>query len=132
MLVSVFFNQDLELSVGMEVFLKSHNYPSYYPPNAYVIWTFSVASGQNTNDSLFHIDFGYVNLGSGDVLRIGSGSDPHNYSTYFASFGHYYSGYPDDIFIDPVDMFVEFEADSYSQRTGFAVEIAMINVTGKT
>ena len=116
--------------MGIEVHLTSHGYPDYYPPNAYVLWIFQYAVGQDSTESVYQISFGYLYFGSDDFLRIGSGSDSNNSTGDLVSFGDYYSGYPDDFFLPAGDMFVEFDADSNSERQGFELWISVQNVSG--
>ena len=114
----------------MEVHLTSHGYPDYYPPNAYVLWTLQYAIGQDPTDIVYQISFGYLYFGSNDFLRISSRSDFDNSTGHIVSFGDYYSGYPDDVFLPGGDMFIEFDADSYSERWGFQLWISAHNFSG--
>ena len=115
--------------------IASHNYPDYYPPNAYVLWTFHYDSGSLDNfDIGYYIKFGTVYLESGEYLKIGFGWDPHNYAKEIASYGGYYQDttvYPDSLVVEAEDMYIEFEADSFGELLGFEVEIRMLNLSCK-
>ena len=117
------------MSLGTEVQLSSHNYPSYYPSYAYVLWTFRY-SDLPTSDIRYQFDFGYVYLGSSDTLKVGSGWNPDNSSTTFARFYGYYSGYPTNLLIPVGNVHVEFDANSYSERQGFQIQISVRNISG--
>ena len=79
----------------------------------------------------YQITFGYLNLGSYDYLKAGQGLIPHNATGTVVSYGHYYNGNPPDLLLEAAgDMFVEFDANSYSQRSGFQLEIMVQNITG--
>ena len=109
---------------------------SYYPNDAYVLWTFyyhDYETGQDITDIVYQIVFDSVYLGQSDFLRIGSGWDPDKTSAVIAMYGSdddWYWDTPDDLFIDAGKMFVEFDADSTEQWRGFSVTITVRNVTG--
>ena len=113
-----------ELTIGQEFQVASHNYPNSYPPNAYVLWTFRYAA-----DMTYFISFGFVHLGFTDVLTVGSSWDTNN---PFREVRGLFSGSPADVYYIPKGhMFIEFDADSYSQGSGFNLNIAVHNSSGK-
>ena len=112
------------MQLGDQVRLTSHDYPNYYPPDAYVRWTFHYADWLDSADVIYRIAFGTISLGSRDYLTIGSNT------TTFVSYGNYYRGQPDDVLLQASAIFVEFDADSYDQATGFELNIAVEYMTG--
>ena len=126
------FPSDFELTLGTEVELPSHNYPGYYPDDAYVLWTFQPASSGDNTDIVFiyHVEFGYVQIGYYDYLKVGYGWNPVNTSAILASYGNYYFGYPADLYIPATDIFVEFDADDYNERTGFELKLGVFSLSG--
>ena len=122
---------DFVLSIGEQIQLTSHNYPSYYYPDyAYVLWTFQYSPGEDTTDIGYVISFGYVGIGYYDYLRVGRGWDPNNATAVIYSQGDYYYGELDDLVIAAGDIFVEFEADSYSESFGFQLNMTVQNISG--
>ena len=112
--------------------ISSHNYPDYYPPKAYILWTFHYDSGSSNNSDIgYYIRFGIVYLGSGDYLRVGYGWDPNDYSEEIASYGNYSEAtvYPDSLVVEAEDVYIEFEADSYGELLGFELEIKVLNAS---
>ena len=118
------------MSLGTEVQLSSHEYPNYYPPYAYVLWTFQYADSTVSSDLRYRVTFGYVHIQSYDHLKVGTGWDPNNYNSNITSFYGYYSGYPSDLVLPAGDMFVEFYANSYYEGQGFQLEMSVLNITG--
>ena len=110
--------------------ITSHNYPYYYPDDAYVLWTFQYESGAESTGIIYRLTFGYVYLGYNDYLHVGTGWDPNNTISIIASLYGYYSGYPTDVSIPAGKMFVEFDADSYSETSGFRIIIGTWNISG--
>ena len=105
--------------------MTSHGYPNYYPANAYVQWTFHYASGSNSTDAVYYITFWDVSLGYSDYLTIGpDSSDP------IVSYGNYYSSQPNDLIIEVGNLSVEFSSDSYSQDTGFQLDVNVLYMSG--
>ena len=121
---------DFELSLGMDIYLISHNYPDHYPPYAYVLWTFQYASGNDKTDIWYQFQFGNVSLEYGDYLTFGYGSDPENATAIIATFEDYY---PADLFIEPVNIYVEFKADdyNYAQASGFKLNLIVRDISGR-
>ena len=113
----------------MVITLTSHNYPNYYPRNAYVLWIFQY-NMEDTTDIVYLISFDQLYIDSNDYLRIGSGSDPRNSTGSFKSYGNYYYGYPSNFYIPAGDMFVEFDADSRYHGRGFLLNITVRKFTG--
>ncbi|XP_072168048.1 ovochymase-like [Diadema setosum] len=128
--LSVFNTSGTTLSSGMHLYLSSHNYPGYYPENAYVLWTFQYEHGGNDSTIVYYISFGYVSLGSGDYLTVGYGWDPYN--SVVRRYGSYYYGEPPPLILQSGDIFVEFDANGYSQRYGFRLELQIVNTSGKS
>ena len=128
--IYLLFLIDFTLSLGVQIQLESHNYPSYYPDYAYVLWTFQYLPGEDTIDIGYVISFGYVYIGYYDYLRVGRRWDPNSGTEIIFSIGDYYYGYPDNLVLEAGDMFIEFEADSYSEGTGFQLEVNVRNITG--
>ena len=117
----------------MKFQLASHNYPNYYPDNAYVLWTFQYADDMDNTDVVYLVEFGYVRLGYNDVLIIGHGWNGYNStksSDIIVSHRGYYNGFLDNILISAGDIFVEFFCDSYSERQGFQLNIQVANISG--
>ena len=83
-----------------------------------------------TTDRVFYfISFGYVYLSNYAILKVGSGWDTSN---ALKEIRGWYSGYPGDLYNPAGNMFIEFDADSYSYtRTGFNLHISARNITGK-
>ena len=116
----------------MDIYLISHNYPDYYPSNAYVLWTFQYASGNEKTDIWYQFQFGHVYLDYEDYLTLGYGSDPGNATTIIATFEDYY-GYPADLFIEPENIYVEFKTDYYiyQQASGFKLNLIVRYISGR-
>ena len=108
------------------IHLTSHNHPNYYPADAYVLWTFHCQTNK-----LVTVSFGYVHIGSNDYLRLGTGWDPSDNAATIVTYHGYYSGYPPDLTVFSEEMYVEFNADSYSERNGFNITLNVVNATGK-
>ena len=121
---------DFELSVGTKVLLPSHNHPGHYPANAYVLWTFQPADGVDINDTVFHIDFGYLRIDLYDYLKVGYGWNANNTSALLASSRDYYYGYPPDLYIPATNIFVEFDAERPYEDSGFELHLTVLRLTG--
>ena len=117
--------------MGDEIQIISHNYPAVYPSEAYVLWKFWDGSGSENSETVYHISFGTIHLASGDFLRVGYGWDPDNSSAIIDSFGDDYTGHPRDLLLPARDMFFEFDADAFSERSGFRISIRVSNISGK-
>ena len=131
MVYFLFLLSDFQLSLGMDITLSSHNYPGYYPDDAYVLWLFQYEEGLDTTNIIYVITFnGYVRIDYNDYLKIGYGSDPDNSSSIVASYGDYYSGIPNDIYLNAGDIFIEFDADSYAEWSGFQIQLSVWNSSG--
>ena len=128
--ISVFYYADHELTVGSEVLLPSHGYPNNYPSDAYVLWTFQYASGIDSNDIMYQISFGYLQISSNDYLTVGYGWNPNNATTYIISYGYSYNGLPPDIFTAATKLFVEFDASSSNEAEGFQLTLSVRNISG--
>ena len=112
---------------GMLLHLTSHRYPSYYPPDAYVLWTFQLAS--YAQDIVYHISFRHFYISDGDFLKIGSGWDPGDSLSAIVVYQHYY-GYPSDNVIQTDRIFIEFDADYRYEWTGFNLSVNVQNTSG--
>ena len=64
-----------------------------------------------------------------DYLKTGYGWDPNNASALVVSYGDQ-SIYPPDLFLDPIDIFVEFEASVSAEYYGFRLNLAVRNISG--
>ena len=109
----------------------SHNYPNYYPDDAYVLWTFQYEYGADNTDVIYDFSFGYIIIGYNDYLLMGTGWNPNDTAAVIVSYYGYYSGYPDELSIPVGKVFVEFDADSYSEGTGFNLNIKVLNMSGR-
>ena len=121
---------DYPLNVGSEVLLLSHDNPSYYPSEAYVLWTFSYNSGVENGDIYYHFSFAYIRIHTNDFLKVGFGWDPTNTTQLIYSYENYFSGYPSDVFVLPQNIFVEFDANPPNEYSGFQLNIAVRNISG--
>ena len=123
---------DYELSIWSGVELPSHNYPSYYPAKAYILWTLYYTLELEIAGARYHISFGEVSIEYA-TLTVGHGWEPHDQSSVIVSYGEYndysFSGHPSDIFITG-DMYVEFRASSYYSGSGFNLALTVRNTTG--
>ena len=122
-------NADFTLQPGTLLQLPSHDYPSYYLPDAYVLWTFQLATADD--DIVYHIWYGYVRIHYGDVLKIGYEWDPSDSLSLIASYHGYYSGYPDDLIIPSRYIYIEFDADSVNEESGFEMSLNVRNISGE-
>ena len=119
------------LSIGTTVNLTSHNYPNYYPPSAYVLWTFQYAGSTDSSDIRYRISFGYIYISDYDYLKVGPGWDPDDYSLNITTIYGYFDGYYDDVLLPAGNMFVEFYSYSdYYTGQGFHLMIRVQNLTG--
>ena len=121
---------DFELALGMDFKLSSHNYPNYYPPNAYVLWTFQYMDGEASADVVYFIRYGYVRLGSYDFFRIGHGWNGSSTSELIFEQRGYFYGLLNYVVIPAGDIFIEFSANSYSEGQGFQFDFQVENASG--
>ena len=115
--------------MGTLLHLTSHNYPLDYPPNAYVLWTFQLAS--HDESIVHHISYEYIHLGWGDFLKIGSGWDQNDSMSTIVNHLGYYYGDPNDLIITSRKIYIEFDADAYSEYRGFDISINALNISGE-
>ena len=123
------WNTDSTVQPGTFLQLPSHNYPSYYPPDAYVLWTFQLATADD--DIVYHISYGYVRIHYGDSLQIGYGWDPSDSLSLKSSYHGYYYGYPRALIIQSRNIYIEFDANSVNEWTGFEMSLNVQNTSGK-
>ena len=121
---------DYVLNLESEVFLPSHGYPNNYPSDAYVLWTFVRAYGEESTDIVYEISFGYVRIDYHDYLKIGYGWDPNNATALIISYGDGYYGNPSDIFVSATKIFAEFDATSSYEDSGFQLRLSLRNISG--
>ena len=117
---------------GSEVELPTHSYPMSYPSNSYVLWRLQYQASGYDDEIYYHILFGYLHLGRNDYLVVGSGLKPDNSSTVIAFFGDDFDGHPHDLLIPAEDLFVEFTADSISEKSGFRIMLMVLNISGNS
>ena len=115
--------------MGTLLHLRSHNFSSYYPPNAYVLWTFQLAS--RDDNLVYHISYEFIHLESGDFLKIGSGWHRNDSSSTIVTHRGYYDGNPNDLIIMSTKIYVEFDADTYSEDIGFDISVNAQNISGE-
>ena len=119
-----------ELDVGTSLLIPSHGYPSSYPSNAYVLWTFLFTYEGGATHILFQMSFGYLRLYTGDYLKIGYGWDPSNTSAVVVTYENY-NDYPLDLFLSPANIFVEFDTSPTGETSGFQLNLAVRNLSGR-
>ena len=122
-------NPDFTLQPGTLLQLPSHNYPFFYPPDAYVLWTFQLATADD--NIVYHISYGYVRISHGDVLQIGYGWNSSDYLSLIASYHGYYNGYPGDLIIQSRNIYIEFDADTVYENIGFEISLNVRNTSGE-
>ena len=122
-------NTGFSLQPETQLHLTSHNYPSQYPPDAYVIWTFQLASATD-DDIVYHISYGYVSIHYGDYLKIGYGWDSTENISVIVWYHGYYYGYPLDTVISSRYIYIEFEANSRYESSGFSLSLLAQNSSG--
>ena len=121
---------DFALQSWTLIQLQSHNYPSNYPPDAYVLWTLQLASADD--EIVYHISYdSYVRIHYGDLLTIGNGWDPSDPLSVIVSYRGYYNKYPTDVVIPSRYIYIEFDADSGSESSGFQLSVNVRNTTGE-
>ena len=121
---------DFTLQSGTLIQLQSHNYPSKYPPDAYVLWTFQLDS--TDDDIVYHISYDYyVLIQNGDLLAIGNGWDTNDPLSVIVSYQGYYNAYPGGVVIPSRYIYIEFDADSASEWSGFQLSVNVRNITGE-
>ena len=122
---------DHELKLGDEVLLPSHGYPNNYPNDAYVLWTFQYAPGEDSTNIVYQISFGYLRISSHDYLIIGYGWDPRNTTALVILYGDNYYDSPRDYLVSAGNSFVEFDtSQQYTESNGFRLTLAVRNITG--
>nr|XP_054763623.1 uncharacterized protein LOC129270248 [Lytechinus pictus] len=119
-----------ELSLGMSILLSSHNYPDYYPDDAYVIWRFQYDPLLDRESIIYIIRFQEIVLRANDFLRIGYGSDPGN-SSNVVLYADDIGGSIGDLTVDAGDIFIEFDADGGFGAPGFSLELSVQNISGR-
>ena len=120
------------LTISSEVLLLSHDIPNAYPSNAYVLWTFLYFPVAENADIVYEITFAYLRINTNDYLRIGYGLDPNNTTNLISSYAGSYYGYPRDVFAIADNIFVEFDANPPGESSGFELNIAVQNISGRS
>ena len=118
------------MNIGSQILLLSHENPSYYPSNAYALWTFMYIPAIDNEDIQYQISFVYLRIRSNDFLKIGYGWDPNNTTLLISSYEDYY-GYPKDVYATANDIFVEFDANPPDESYGVQLNIKVHNISGK-
>ncbi|XP_041473475.1 uncharacterized protein LOC121422473 [Lytechinus variegatus] len=119
-----------ELSLGTSIHLSSHNYPDYYPDDAYVIWRFQYDPLLDRESIIYVIRFQEIVLQANDFLKIGYGSDPGN-SSNVVLYADDIGGSMGDLTMDAGDIFIEFDADGWLGAPGFSLELRIWNISGR-
>ena len=79
---------------------------------------------------MYQISFGYFQIDNNDYLTIGYGWNPKNTSASIISYGSSNNGYPPDIFATASNIFVEFDAGTFSTAPGFELSLVVRNISG--
>ncbi|XP_030829981.1 uncharacterized protein LOC578975 isoform X2 [Strongylocentrotus purpuratus] len=111
---------------GESLSIVSPNYPDIYPNDANMKWLVSGPAKYRivANFHAFDLESGY------DFLRIGSGLDFQAQSSELVNLAGY--SLPDDVISTNNNMWLIFTSDSSERRTGFWIEIKVLETDNST
>ena len=109
--------------------MYSHNFPSYYPNDAYVRWSFEATSDLDQDSVFIYIELESVQVDDGDMLLAAIEGE----TDVFLYNGSYHESnliFPVGYLVNKTGLTIEFSTDSYNTAQGFSLELTLVDLNG--